>query len=152
MIELYNMTEDVLWSTLDRWTYEASRDPKAPPYSLYTGLSAKWTLITFIALFILHALAVVLVKLTTSTEFRKDRGSGFQKTIHVITNTNVPTPYRDWDHMNISVEEHRGRRRYKRTEREMFCLFLVNAVFSLSLLTPLWFTGKRNDILTNNCN
>ena len=48
--------------------------------------------------------------------------------------------YRDWDHEDVSVEEHR--RRYKRTEKEMGCLLLVNTVFSLVLLGPLWYTGQ----------
>ncbi len=48
--------------------------------------------------------------------------------------------YRDWDHEDVSVEERR--RRYKRTEKEMGCLLLVNTVFSLALLCPLWYTGQ----------
>ena len=66
----------------------------------------------------------------------------FQKAIHVITCTNIPTMFRDWDHGNVSVEEHR--RRYKKTEIEMGCLLLVNTVFSLMLLCPLWYTGQLN--------
>ena len=149
-IELYRMREEVLWSTLDRWSYEDPQHPRAPPYSIYTGLSAKWTLVTFIALFVLHALTVFLVKLCTSAEFRKEKGNMFQKTIHIISNTNIPSPFRDWDHGDVSVEEHL--RRYKRTEREMICLFLVNAVFSLTLLVPVWFTGQTNILIQIKCN
>ena len=138
-IELHSMREGVLWSDLDRWSYEKPQDPRAPPYSLYTGLSAKWTLVIFIALLILHALAVLLIKLCTSADFRKEQGRVFQKIIHIISNKNIPTPYRDWDYGNVSVEEHR--RRYKRTDREMICLFIVNTVFSFILLVPLWYTG-----------
>ena len=138
-IELYRTREEVLWSTLDRWSYEDPQDPRAPPYSIYTGLSAKWTMITFIAIFILQALAVFLVKLCISADFSKEKGGVFQKTIHIISNTNIPSPYRDWDHGNLSVEEHK--RRYKRTEREMIYLFVFNAIFSLTLLIPVWFTG-----------
>ena len=43
-IELYNMTKTISWSTLDRWTYDDMKHPKAPPYTLYTGLSLKHTL------------------------------------------------------------------------------------------------------------
>ena len=91
-IELFSMREEVLWSDYDHWSYEDPQDPKAPPYSLYTGLNAKWTLVTFIAHLFLHALAVFLTELFTSAEFRKEKGSKFQKAIHVITNTNIPTP------------------------------------------------------------
>ena len=84
-------------------------------------------------------LAIATVKMLTSKEFREG-GLRFQKVIHVITCSNIPTMYRDWDHDDVSVKEHR--RRYKRTETEMGCLLLVNTVFSLVLLGPLWYTGQ----------
>ena len=90
-------------------------------------------------LFTLHSLAIVVTKLITSKEFRKG-GSWFQKAIHVITCTNIPTMFCDWDHEDVSVEEHK--KRYKKTEIEMGCLLLVNTVFSLMYLGPLWYTGQ----------
>ena len=45
---------------------------------MYTGLSAKWTLVAFAALFILHSLAILIVKLITSEDYRKG-GIRFQK-------------------------------------------------------------------------
>ena len=84
-------------------------------------------------------MAILIVKLLTSEAFLQ-AGSRFQRVIHVITCSNIPTMYRDWDHEDVSVEEHR--RRYKRTEKEMGCLLLVNTVFSLVLLGPLWYTGQ----------
>ena len=92
----------------------------------------------FAGLFLLHSLAIVIIKLITSEDFRKE-GSRFQKVMHIITNTNVPQMFRDWDHGHHSVEEYR--RRYKKTEIEMGCLLLVNTVFSLMYLGPLWYTG-----------
>ena len=93
----------------------------------------------FAGLFTLHSLAIVIIKLITSEDFRRAGGSRFQKLIHVITNTNIPQMFRDWDHGHHSVEEHR--RRYKKTEIEMGCLLLVNTLFSLMYLGPLWYTG-----------
>ena len=84
-------------------------------------------------------LTIAIVKMLTSKEFREG-GLRFHKVIHLITCSNIPTVYRDWDHEDVSVEEHR--RRYKRTEKEMGCLLLVNTVFSLVLLGPLWYTGQ----------
>ena len=84
-------------------------------------------------------LTIAIVKMLTSKEFLEG-GFRFQKAIHVITCSNIPTVYRDWDHEDVSVEEHQ--RRYKRTETEMGCLLLVNTVFSLVLLGPLWYTGQ----------
>ena len=93
----------------------------------------------FAGLFTLHSLAIVVTKLITSEEFRKG-GIRFQKAIHIITCTNIPTMFKDWDHQDVSVEEHR--RKYKKTEIEMGCLLLVNTVFSLMYLGPLWYTGQ----------
>ena len=138
-IELYNMTEEVRWSHLDRWSYENPQDPGAPEYTLYTGLTAKWTLATFFLLLSFHLMAVFLVKMYTSVEFWMGKGTVFQKSVHILSNTNIPRAFRDWDYGNPSLEEHR--RRYKRTEKEMVCLILVNTVFSLILLVPLWYTG-----------
>ena len=84
-------------------------------------------------------LTIAIVKMLTSKEFREG-GLRFQKVIHVITCSNIPTVYRDWDYEHVSVEEHQ--RRYKRTETEMGYLLLVNSVFSLVLLGPLWYTGQ----------
>ena len=138
-IELNWMSKEVLWADYDRWNYADPHNPKAPDYSLYTGLSTKRTLMAFFLLLSLHTLMVALVKLSTSEEFRSRDGS-FQKMIHVFSNINIPSPFQDWDVGNFSVKEHR--RRHWRTEREMGCLFIVNTVFSLALLGPLWFTGE----------
>ena len=102
------------------------------------------TLMVFFILLSLHTLMVALVKLCTSEEFRSRDGSRFQKVIHVISNINIPTPFRDWDVGDFSVEEHK--KRHWRTEREMGCLFIVNTVFSLALLGPLWYLAS-NDVI-----
>ena len=140
-IKLYDMTEEVPWSDLDRWCYDNPQNPEAPCYKLYTGLTAKWTLFTFFLILFFHLVTVFLVKWNTSDEFRLGKGKGtvFQKSNHVIMNTNIPRPYRDWDYGNLSLEEHRTR--YRKTEKEMVCLFLVNFVFNVMLLVPLWYTG-----------
>ena len=128
-----------------RWNYEDPQNPTSPAYSLYTGLSAKMTLVAFICILLLHCLAIVVVKLITSAEFREEPGSWFQKVIHVITCSNIPVPFRDWDHGDFSVEE--TQRRYARSRWEMISLLLTNTVFSLMLLGPLWYTGRYLKIL-----
>ena len=99
------------------------------------------TLMAFFLLLGLHTLMVALVKLSTSEEFRSRDGNCFKKMIHVISNINIPSPFRDWDAGDYTVEEHR-RRRWN-TEVEMGCLFIVNTVFSMALLAPLWYTGQK---------
>ena len=98
------------------------------------------TLMAFFLLLGLHTLMVALVKLSTSEEFRSRDGKSFKKMIHVISNINIPSPFRDWDAGDFSVKEHRRRRGW--TELEMGCLFIVNIVFSMALLGPLWYTGQ----------
>ena len=124
-----------------RWNYTNPLAPEAPEYSIYTRLTAKMTLMAFFLLLGLHTLMVALVKLSTSEEFRSRDGQIFKKMIHVISNINIPSPFRDWDAGDFSVEEHRRRRWW--TELEMGCLFIVNTVFSMALLGPLWYTGQR---------
>ena len=128
-----------------RWNYEDPENPTSPAYTLYTGLTAKMTLVAFICILLLHCLAIVVVKLITSAEFRQESGSRFQKAVHVITCSNIPGPYRDWDHEDVPVEEYQ--RRNARTKREMLCLLLTNTVFSLALLGPLWYTGNSDLLL-----
>ena len=104
-------------------------------------MTAKMTLMAFFLLLGLHTLIVTGVKLCTSEEFRRRDGrSSLKILIHVIYNINIPTPFRDWDVDDVSVEEHRWR--HWMTEMEMGCLFIVNTVFSLALLGPLWYTGQ----------
>ena len=103
------------------------------------------TLVAFICILLLHCLAIVVVKLITSAEFRVESGNRFQKVIHVITCSNIPVPFRDWDHGDASVEE--TQRRYARSRWEMISLLLTNTVFSLMLLGPLWYTGRYLKIL-----
>ena len=132
--------EEKFFLPISRWSYENPQNPTAPDYSLYTGLSAKMTLAAFFCILLLHCMAIVVVKLLTSAEFREESGSRFQKAVHVISCSNIPTPFRDWDHGDVSVEEHR--RKYERTKSEMLWLLLTNIVFSLTLLGPLSYTGQ----------
>ena len=98
------------------------------------------TLMAFFFLLGLHILMVALVKVSTSEEFRTRDEKSFKKMIHVISNINIPSPFRDWDAGDFSVDEYRRRR--CNTEVEMGCLFIVNTVFSMALLVPLWYTGQ----------
>ena len=102
------------------------------------------TLMAFFLLLGLHTLTVALVKLSTSEEFRSRDGKSFKKMIHVISNINIQSPFRDWDAGDFTVEEYRRRR--QKTEMEMGCLFIVNTVCSMALLTPLWYTGQKKII------
>ena len=137
-IGLYGLNETVYWSELDRWTYEDPLYPRAPHYSLYTGLSLKMSFVAFLTLSVLQFLVLWFVKNRTSEEFGKG-GNYFSKFIHVILNLNFAFPYKDWDEGNHSINEYK--KRFRKTTIEMVSSLLTNLVFSLIMLIPLWITG-----------
>ena len=139
-IELFNMTETVYWSELDRWDYSDPQHPIPPSYKLYTGMSLKETFGVFFIILIVHSLCLLLVKIKTSHEFKKmEKKKLFEKAIHLLENVNFLVPYRDWDQGSHSVAEFR--RRYSNTEREMIWSFAVTFLFTAVMFIPLLCTG-----------
>ena len=49
-------------------------------------------------------------------------------------------PYVDWDARIHTIEEYRAR--HSNTVSEMRASFLVNFIFSLIMMCPLWYTGE----------
>ena len=143
-VHLYNLTEKVLWSELDRWNYyEDPLDPIPPSYSFYTGFTLKWTFLTFFVIMIFHALSMLLVKIFTSTEFKEDRNT-YKKFLHVIENLNSALPYRDWDEDDSKTTTKEAfAERSQKTECEMILSQLVNIGISMIMLIPIWFTGQK---------
>ena len=140
-INLYNMTEEVSWSSLDRWNYDDPQHPLPPPYSMYTGLSLQHTFVWFIALFILQIFLLLGVKVQTSEAFR-DKKDYFQKMAHLIQITNLPLPYQDWDIQKCDSKL-QFTNRHKKTEIEMLSSFFVNFIITLITLIPLCTTGRN---------
>ena len=137
-IELFNMTETVYWSELDRWDYSNPQHPTPPSYKLYTGVSLNEYFGIFFVILSMQCLSFMAVKLRTSEEF-KTRCNIYEKFIHLLENMNFPLPYRDWDHGSHSVAEFR--RRYSNTEREMIWSFAVTHFYTLVMTLPLFYTG-----------
>ena len=94
-IALFNMTEEVLWSSLDRWDYSDPSQPSPPDYNLYTGLSLGGTFGAFFAISGVQFLVMYLVKNRTSIDFR--RASLINQIVHILEVMNIPSPYKDWD-------------------------------------------------------
>ena len=152
---LYNLTESVLWAGTKRWTddfgteegldrwnyYEDINEPIPPNYSLYTGLTLKWTFVTFVVIMFFHTVSMMLVKTFTSEQFKEDK-SLYRKFLHVVENLNCPFPYKDWDEYGgKSITKEDFKRRSEQTECEMICSQLVNFAVSLIMLVPIWFTS-----------
>ena len=138
-IGLYGVNETIYWSDLDRWNYTDPKDPQPPPYSLYTLMSLKDTLAAGAILLAVNFLALVIVKLLTSAEFRS-RGNIVNKLIHILENINYASPYVDWEVGDYSIDEFRVR--FKATCKEMLATFAVNIVCTATMLVPLWHTGR----------
>ena len=134
-LELYNMTEKVLWTDIDRYNYESSTPP---PYTLYTGLSLGQSFITFIGIFVVHFLCILLLKSFTVDHFWMK--NHYNKFVHILTNMNIATPWRDWDYDKCSVEQHKIK--HRKVNIEMALIMLVNMVISLFMLCPLFYTGN----------
>ena len=142
-IELFNMTETVLWSELDRWDYSNPQHPTSPSYKLYTGMNLQETFAAFFVILIVQCMSLLVVKMKTSEEFRAS-GKYFEKFTHLLENVNFPVPYRDWDQGTCNVAEFK--RRYRNTEREMIWSFTVTILNTLVMFSPLFCTGKANFI------
>ena len=148
-IGLYGLTETVYWSELDRWSYrgafnrsyEGAFNPRAPHYSLYTGMALNMSFVVFLAISTVQFLILWLVKNRTSEEFRKGGNYfDFDKFTHVLLNLNFAFPYKDWDCGKHSKDEYK--RRFQRTKIEMLTSLLTNFVLSLVMLIPLFITGN----------
>ena len=139
-INLYNMTEEVAWSSLDRWSYEDPRQPRPPPASIYTFLSPQNSFLVYFGLFIVQILALLLVKILFSDDFR-ERKDYFKKMIHLIQVCNMPMPFKDWDVGKIKCIQ-TFKDRYKKTEKEMLASFATTFIFTLISMVPLCVTGE----------
>ena len=98
----------------------------------------KQTFLASAVLLAVHLLVLVLAKLLTSTEF-KSRGDYTNKILHIIENSNYATPYVDWDEGEHSTEDYRMR--FSATVKEMALTLTINAISSVVMVVPLWYTG-----------
>ena len=146
MIELRGLNQAVLWGELDRWNY--TNMPTPPPYTLYTFLTLGEAFQVFLIIMGVHTLAMLIVKIATSREFRT-RHKLLRKFIHVIQNLSLATPYQDWDENEDeevrTIPEYK--RRFRRTNIEMACALSLNILVSLVMLVPLWYTGWSKYLL-----
>ena len=138
-IALHGLEHFIPWKKLDRWDYSLGAQGTPPHYSLYTGTSLRTTFYLFFILSGLQLLLTLLVKIYTSRHFYK-RGQFLNKFLHLLLSLNFASPFEDWDQGNSSVKEYKER--HKQTNNEMLWSLAVNAVFSLLMLVPIWYTGE----------
>ena len=132
-ISLFGLNETVLWSQLHRWT-----DGFPPNYKLYTLLNLQETFIALIVLSILQFIAIIAVKYRTAKDFREEEHKT-NKILHTLENLNFPSPYRDWDDGDYTVQQFRERAGAVR--REMIWTQAINFIATMVMMVPLWYTG-----------
>ena len=136
-VELFNMTEELLWANISRWNTDNPDQPIRPSYTLYTGMTLGSTFAGFLLILALHFFSVLMVKICIVRSYVRE--SPFNWFVDVLESMNVPSPFRDWDTYKGSVAQHR--RRYALVSTEMMCLYGVTFTFTMLMLTPLWWTG-----------
>ena len=140
IIELHNMSRNVLWKDIDRWNYNYSNPENhvAPHYSLYTGLALGESFLVFLALTVFQMLTIAIVKLLTVKNIKKERF--LDVFIHIIENLNFPFPYKDWDvETQPTVEDYK--KKLIEVNKEMSFCYVLNVIFNVLMLTPFWWTG-----------
>ena len=137
-IKILGLNETLFWSDLDRWDYSDPNNPTAPLYSTYTLLSLKHTFFAGAGLLVVHILAILIVKLLTSPEFRR-KGNLTNKLVHILENVHYGSPFSDWDEGDHNIHEYEVR--FGRTVLEMIATFTVNIIVTAMMMIPMWYTG-----------
>ena len=136
-ISLLGFKETLLWSKLDRWDYTGAI-PSPPKYDLYTLLNLQQTFIALMMLSVLQFIAILVVKICFSTDFRKEVHQT-NKILHTLENLNFASPFRDWDDGDYSIQQFRERASAVR--KEMVCTQAINFLATMVMMVPLWYTG-----------
>ena len=146
-IKLFGVNETLFWSDLDRWDYSDPNNPTAPLQSTYTLLSLKGTFLAAAGLLVFHFLAILIVKVLTSPEFRKG-GHLTDKLVHILENVNYATPYSDWDEGDHSIQEYKARN--QSIVWEMTATFTINILVTAAMMIPMWYTGILSQMTRSN--
>ena len=94
---------------------------------------------------VLQFIAILVVKLCLSTEFREEEHKT-NMILHTLENLNFASPFRDWDEGDYSIQQFRERASAVR--KEMVCTQAINFLASMLMMVPLWYTGRyKNDLL-----
>ena len=134
------MNETVLWSQLDRWDY-TGEIPSPPKYTFYTLLSLQDTFIALLVLSILQFLAIIVVKICFSIDFREEEHKT-NMILHTLENLNFASPFRDWDVGDYSIQQFRERASVVR--KEMVWTQAINFLASMVMMMPLCYTGSTS--------
>ena len=127
------------WNLLDRCAYNLSDSVTFPDYRLYTILSLKEYFYLFVGILFTQCLVIFFVKLKLAKEFSKF--NMLEKIIHCVECSNLACNAEEWDSpRNDDAVAHI--KRMKSNQLEGLVLILVNMVFKLIMLCPLYILGN----------
>ena len=110
-----------------------------PDYTFYVGFKLKFYLIAFFAHLGVHMLAIFVAKIKLSLSF-KHSFNILEKFIHCLENSNLPYNAKEWDDGEGDAQAHKDR--MQSNWFEVLAIILINGLFNILLLLPLFFLGE----------
>lgn len=131
----------IAWNEIERWNKTTN---EAPHYTLYTGLDLGVYFALFIILTMFQVLTIFLVKKKWSKDFSKI--SVLDRIIHCFENINIPYTVQEWDTETGNAKEHFMR--MKEAQKENLVVIIVNLIYNIVYLVPIFCLGKQEIFLT----
>ena len=111
---------------------------EADGYTAYTGIKIGQAFGVFIGLLLLQMFVMFFVKNKMSPRFSVAHWQ--TKVKHILESVNRPDYFVDWERGNGN--EAQLKQRWKEVIGETSAMVVINFLFNLLLLVPLWFTSK----------
>ena len=130
------------WRYLDRCSYSLldGKYVTWPKYTLYTYFSLKEYFFIFVGILVTQTIVIFLVKLKLANK-NFSKLNILEKIIHSVENSNLAYNVEEWDSpRNGNAVAHIERMKSNQLEGLVF--ILVNMLFKLMMLCPLYILGK----------
>ena len=138
----YGNSTPIPWRYLDRCSYSLldGKHVTWPKYTIYTYFSLKEYFFIFVGILVTQTIVIFLVKLKLANK-NFSKFNILEKIIHSVENSNLAFNVEEWDSpRNGNAVTHIER--MKSNQLEGLVLILVNMLFKLMMLCPLYILGK----------
>ena len=127
----------------------AQLEEEPPEFTEWTVIGLGNALRVFIGLLVLQMVAMTLLKLAVSKDFREAFKAGRCSSIsqHLVLAVNIPDNYADWDQSEGGQAEHKMRK--SKSKSEIVAMIIVHNISNMLLIVPLWMTGNPKDIVVD---
>ena len=119
-----------------------STDPSLPTYDKYTLGTLETGYFCFIGLLCVNIFAILISKIGINPKFRQL--TKFQMMQETLSSFALPDSHRDWSQDHGTAAEYLVQR--KKCLKETVLMSLLQCLFHLVMLLPLWYTGINSDI------